>query len=312
MGSKTLALSLGALALAGTAFAQQPAKLQLAKSELWGSESAAYMLESRVTEVSVPLAVTDRLGRPVSRITADDLQVLENGRPASITELRRDEDPPLRLALVVDWSDSVQRDLKFERKVALDFLRSTLRPEVDEAAVVGFGYRVEVSQPLTGNFGNLEAALRPVGGAPLSSVYDALIAATEQLRQADDALPQRRAIMLLSDGKDNASAHGPSDVIQAAQRANIAIYAITPQPRRAKPASERALMQMSRMTGGCVFSIAPAGEQAAFARIEQDLRVGYALYFKPGAQGESFRSLEIVARDPNLQVRARRGFYAGW
>jgi VWFA-related protein len=197
--------------------------------------------------------------------------------------------------------------------VALDFLRTALRPSTDQAMVVGFRYRVEVTQPLTGDARNLEAGLRPVAGVSLSSVYDALIAATDALRSSDSRLPQRRAIVLLSDGEDNVSAHGLSDVIQAARRANISIYTIAPRRRSSRSAGDDVLRRLAEVTGGQAFFIAPSGEQPAFATILQHLRRGYAIYFKPGsAGGERYRSLEITATDRNLHVWAPRSYYADW
>ena len=301
------------MALAGAALAQQPAALWLAKSSLPANPDSPFVVESRVAEVVVPLAVTDRRGAPVADLSRDDLQILDNGKPATVTQIRREDDLPLRLALVVDWSDSVRKDLGFERKMALDFLRMALRPETDEAMIVGFRYRVEVTQPLTGELQQLEKGLRPVGGVALSSVYDALIAATEALNAGDPQVARRRAIVLLSDGEDNVSAHGWADVVQAAQRANITIYTIAPQRRRANPAGSQTLMKLASVTGGRSFFISSRGEQPAFDSIRQNLRVRYSVYFKPGgAGGDRYRTLEIRPRDGNLQVWARRGYYADW
>jgi len=313
MPGKALAVTVWLLGFTAVVCAQQPATLHVAKSDLWTTEGKPFVLQSRVAEVGVPLAVTDLSGKPVSGLTRDDLQILENGRPASITQLVREDDLPLRIALVLDWSESMQKDLQFERKVALDFLRTTLRPEVDQATVVGFRYRVEVTQALTSDFESLEAGLRPVSGVSLSSVYDALIAAVDELRTADPYLPQRRAIVLLSDGEDNVSAHSLADVIQAAQRANVTIYTITPRRRRVRSVGDKVLKELAGVTGGRAFFIPPSGEQLAFERIEEDLRSSYAVYFKPGAvDGDRFRSLEITTRDRKLQVWAQHSYYAGW
>jgi len=302
------------VALAATALAQQqPASLWVTKSYLPTAGEAPFVVESRVAEVAVHVAVTDRSGKPVTELSRDDLQILDNGKPATITQIRREDELPLRLALVVDWSDSMRKDLGFERQVALDFLRTALRPDTDQAMVVGFRYRVEVTQPLTGDVKRLEAGLRPVAGVSLSSVYDALIAATDALRNADPFLPQRRAIVLLSDGEDNVSAHGWTDVIQAAERSNITIYTIAPRRRRARSAGDEVLLKLAAVTGGRAFFISPAGEQPAFDAIQQNLRLRYAVYFKAGAVGgDRFRSLEITPRDRNLQVWARHSYYADW
>jgi len=312
MRRTALAIGLWMVAFATAALAQQPAALWVVKSYLPTTEEAPFVVESRVAEVAVPVAVTDRSGKPVPELSRDDLQILDNGKPAVITQIRREDDLPLRLALVVDWSDSMRKDLAFERKLALDFLRTTLRPDTDRAMVVGFRYRVEVTQPLTGDVKRLEAGLGPVGGVSLSSVYDALIAATEALRSADPYLPQHRAIVLLSDGEDNVSAHGWTDVIEAAQRSNITIYTIAPRSRRARSGDD-VLLRLAAVTGGRAFFISPSGEQPAFDAIQQNLRLRYAVYFKPGAVGgDRLRSLEITPRDQNLQVWARHSYYADW
>jgi Ca-activated chloride channel family protein len=312
MRRTTLTLAVWLLVLATSAFAQEQATLQFPKPYLGHQEDAPFVFESEVAEVGLQLAVADRRGRAVMGLGRDDLQVLDNGKPATITELRRQDDLPLRIALVIDWSDSMQKQLGFERKVALDFLRTVLRPNTDQAAVVGFQYRVEVTQGLTGDVHSLESGLRPVAGVSLSSVYDALIAATDQLHGADPFLPQRRAIVLLSDGKDNVSAHGLSDVIRAAEQANITIYTITPRQHRGRPGGERVLMELAKSTGGRAFFIPASATQSAFATIEQDLRLGYAIYFKSNAVGaDNFRSLEVKARDRNLQVLAPDAYYAG-
>jgi len=299
--------------LAAAALAQQPAALWLAKSSVPAVAGEPFIVTSRVAEVAVPLAVADCNGKPVAELGRDDLRILDNGSPATITEIRREEEQPLRLALVVDWSDSVRKDLDFERKVALDFLRAALRPDTDQAMVVGFRYRVEVTQALTGDLQRLDAGLRPVGGVPLSSVYDALIAATDALRDTDPGLPQRRAIVLLSDGNDNVSAHAWSDVVEAAERSNITIYTIAPRRPRANVRGEQVLLKLASVTGGRAFFIPPTGEQPAFDAIQQNLRLRYSVYFKPGAVGgDRYRTLEITPRGRNLQIWARHGYYADW
>lgn len=313
MRSKAFAIGLCLLGFATAAFAQQQVAFEVRNTYPRTPEETPFAVHRQVAEVAVQLSVHHRSGKPVTELQPDDLEVLDSGMPAAITELRREGDLPLRIAVVIDWSDSMQKSLQFERQVALDFLRNVLRPETDQAMVVGFRYRVEVTQPLTSNLQSLEAGLRPVAGVPLSSVYDALIAATDSLQDADPYPAQRRAIVLLSDGRDNVSAHGLADVIEAAAKANITVYTITPMVRQEGPARGREVMtQLARITGGQAFSISRASEQAAFAAIRRDLSTGYALYFKPRPGSGGLRPLQINARDKNFQVVARHGYYAGW
>jgi len=375
MRRTALAVAWCLLGFSAATFAQQQATLRPAKSYVSTSEPTPFVLRSQVTEVAVELAVTDQSGKPIGELRSDDLQIFDNGKPAAITQIRPEDELPLRVALVIDWSDSMQKDLGFERQVALDFLRTVLRPNIDQAMVVGFRSRVEVTQALTSDVPSLEAGLRPVAGVSLSSVYDALTTAADELRKTDPFLPQRRAIVLLSDGEDNVSAHGLLDAIKAAQRTNATIYTIAPQgriaPRRRRSKSAEnprsfpvaelpagfiagqlfihctdtattnsaacatgaittnrkrllpdessahagadVLMELAAVTGGRAFFIPPSGEQPAFETIQQHLRLGYAVYFKPGAVGgERYRSLEIKSKDGNLHVWAPRSYYADW
>jgi Ca-activated chloride channel family protein len=301
------------LGLGAAGFAQQEMAFDVLTPYSGTTESAPLALRRQVAEVEVDLAVTDRSGKPVTEIRPNDLQVLDSGLPASITALRRQDQLPLRIAVVIDWSDSMQKNLNFERKVALDFLRNLLRSETDQAMVVGFRYRVEVTQGLTSNLQSLEAGLRPVPGVSLSSVYDALIAAIDGLRDADTCVGQRRAILLLSDGEDNVSAHGLLDVTRAAQRANVTIYTITPPSWRPKSVGHDALTELARVTGGRAFFISHSAEQPALASIRRDLETGYALYFKPSTgTGSGLRPLEVTAKDKNLRVWAPHSYHAGW
>jgi VWFA-related protein len=310
--SKALAFGFWLLSFAAAALAQQQVAFDVLRAHPGTIESVPWTLHHQVAEVAVHLAVTDRSGKPVTELRPDDLRVLDDGIPAAITALRRDDNLPLRVALVVDWSDSMRKDFAYQRRVALDFLQAVLQPETDRAAVVGFRYRVELTQALTGNVQELEAGLRPVAGVPLSSVYDALIAACDELRNADPSLPQRRAIVLLSDGEDNVSAHRLPDVVRAAQQANITIYTIDSRRRRSRSAGQ-ALAELAQATGGRTFFISPSRQPQAFAAIQQDLRLGYAVYFKPGALGgERYRPLDITGRDRNMRVSAPRSYYAGW
>ncbi len=309
MRSFTFATMFCLLGFAATTAAQQQASLRVSATR----EQTVFVIRRQVAEVAVQFTVTDRHGKAVSGIRRDDLLVLDNGQPITeVTRFGSNDELPLQLALVIDWSDSMQKSFNLEYEGAKDFLRTLLRPNLDEALVVGFRSKPVVTQELTYELDKLENGIHPVEGVRLTALYDSVVAACRELRKVSSSEPQRRVLVLLTDGGDNYSLAGISDAIETAQRDGIVIYAITPQRSYWEDRDGQALMALTNRTGGRVlFMSKNAG--TAFRHIEAELRSGYSLYFKPMlVSGESFHSLQIRPQDRNLQVRARARYYAGW
>jgi Mg-chelatase subunit ChlD len=112
--------------------------------------------------VTVPFAVVDKRNRYINDLTAQDVQVLENGKPQEIFSFTREHDLPLTFVLVFDISGSQQYSIAEQRLAAKAFLRQALRPEKDLAGVVTFRRDIEVRQKLTSNLAALERAVDDV------------------------------------------------------------------------------------------------------------------------------------------------------
>ncbi len=280
---------------------------------LEGSATPSSTFRKAVDEVSLTFSVTDRKGHAVLGLTPDKISVLNDHRPVPALTSFSHEESPLRLGLLVDWSDSVADQFQSDRRAATAFLRRVMRPGFDEGFVLGFGARAEAIQPLTGDPERMVRSVRPVDGSPLSAVYDALVAACSgEMSRPTSGSQVHRAIVLLSDGQDNYSIASLSDAIAAAQKSDVAIYVLTTRGRHWDPRGEYILRQLAEETGGHAYLLSRRKQYlAAFNAIEEELRSRYTVSFKPAAPHDGrFHTVQIGMRDPNLKVHARRGYFA--
>ena len=121
-----------------------------------------------------------------------------------------------------------------------------------------------------------------------------------------------RAIVVLTDGDDTQSIHSLGNVIAAAQRNEIQIYALTIHSLGVADRGDRILQRLADATGGRLY-VAPSSRDlgAAFAQIEQDLRTQYYVSFPPQQATPGYHSLRIEVRPAQkLEVHARQGYYA--
>jgi VWFA-related protein len=154
-------------------------------------------------------------------------------------------------------------------------------------------------------------SLRNGGG---TAMYDAIYkACREKLSKDRGDRPVRRAIVVISDGEDNQSEVSKALAIETAQRAEVIIYAISTDDSGLILRGDKALQQLADATGGrAFFPFKMKDIKNSFAAIEDELRSQYVVSYKPAdfdADGR-YRSIEITAVKKDLQVRARKGYYA--
>jgi Ca-activated chloride channel family protein len=282
-----------------------------------GSDSTDSILtiKKRVDEVNVLFIATDHHGKFVRNLNQADFTILDDHKPPqSIINFRRETDLPLELGLLVDTSGSVHSRFDFEQEAAVSFLQHTLRANFDKAFVMGFGTHSQVTQEFTDNVRLLETGVKSLHNGGGTAMYDAIYrACQEKLSKEKSDHPVRRAIIILSDGEDNQSAVSRAQAIEIAQRAEVIIYAISTNDSPQIQRGDRTLQQLADATGGRAFLPFKIKDiKNSFAAIEDELRSQYVVSYKPAdfdADGR-YRSIEINALKKDLQVRARRGYYA--
>src|SRR5438270_10513560 len=138
-----------------------------------------------VTRVNVLFTVTDKKGRFITDLGKTDFSVSENKKPQIIQEFTAETDLPLRIAILIDTSNSIRDRFKFEQEAAVEFINSVIRPHQDKAMVVSFDTAAELVSDLSDEPEKLAKSihgLRPGGGTAL---YDAIYFACRDRLQQD-------------------------------------------------------------------------------------------------------------------------------
>jgi len=272
-------------------------------------------IKKRVDEVRVVFIATDKHGKFVRDLNQGDFNILDDHKPPqSIAHFQRQTGLPLNLGLLIDTSGSVRSRFDFEQEAAIGFLRNTIRPKFDQAFVMGFNSETRLTQDYTDDSGLLAAGVQKLHNGGGTALYDAIYAACKQkLAKLASEHPVRRAIVIVSDGEDNQSEVSQAQAIEMAQRAEVILYAISTDDSGLVLRGDRALQQLADATGGrAFFPFKMKDIKHSFAAIEDELRSQYEVSYRPAdfeANGQ-YRRIEITAVKKELQVRARKGYYA--
>jgi Ca-activated chloride channel family protein len=280
------------------------------------SDEAVTTIRTSVQEVNVIFTATDKKGRFRKDLTPAELAVYDDGKPpAAVRSFRSETDLPLRVGLVLDVSGSITDRFTFEQEAAIRFFHQILRPRTDQAFVLAFDSVPTLTQDFTDNPDRLAQGVKKLTPGGGSAVYDAIhLAATRKLMGVRSERPVRRIIILISDGEDNQSRATRPEVIEAARRAEVTIYAISTNTGNMVSRGDKLMQRLAEETGGRVFFPNKIEDVVrAFKSIQDELRSQYALSYKPAdfeANGH-YRRIEIQSRsDKNLVIRARKGYFA--
>jgi len=263
--------------------------------------------------VVVPVNVTDENGTFISGLKAQNFKVFEDGRQQDVT-LFKEEDTPVTVGLIVDHSFSMGPKLPAVAS-AVDTFAHSSNPE-DEMFVVDFNENVSVElmrgKPFTHDAVALRQALYAVSARGQTALYDAVI---EGLTHVELGQWDKRALIIVSDGGDNASHAKFADLLIQAQRSHVVIYSIGLVDQGQEEENPKVLKKLSKATGGITFLTKQSDEAATFTRrIARDLREQYTLgYVPPLKKGpNSFRKIVVQMSSPaarKLRVRTRPGYF---
>jgi Ca-activated chloride channel family protein len=278
-------------------------------------QSPVVTLHSRVNEVNVLFIATDKHGKFVRDLTQRDFTILDDHKPPqAILNFRRETDLPLHLGLLVDVSGSVDSRFDFEQTAATSFLQHTLRKGFDKAFALGFNSHSQMAQDFTDNVQLLSTSVRRMHAGGGTALYDAIYhSCKDKFLKDHSEHPVRKAIIVVSDGEDNQSEFTRAQAIEMAQRAEVIIYAISTDDSGLVMRGDRVLEQLAEATGGrAFFPFKMKDITRSFDAIEDELRSQYVVSYKPAdfdADGR-YRSIEISSLKKDLQVRARKGYFA--
>jgi VWFA-related protein len=260
------------------------------------------------------VTVVDQHGRVVTGLTRDDFTVYDNGERQQI-QLFTADDVPWTVGLVIDSSSSMrgQRDAVTAAGMAF----AELSHPLDELFTVNFNEAVWLGLPpairFAENAGQLRQALSAAPVQGMTALYDALSAALNHL---DLGTRDRRALIVVSDGGDNASVLTLPAVAAHARRSDASIYAVILADGDNRDARPGVLKKLARENAGAAFSPqTPDDVFVAFRQIAREMRSGYTIGFSPSrASAGDFRLVRVVADagdNRRLVARTRAGYYAG-
>jgi VWFA-related protein len=279
------------------------------------SQPDVITIQKSVNEVNVLFIAMDKHGKFVRNLKESDFNILDDHKPPqAIVNFSQQTDLPLQLGLLIDTSGSIHGRFEFEQDAAGGFLQKVIRPNFDRAFVMGFNSRDHVAQEYTDNVALLETGIHHLEDGGGTALYDAVYSACKtHMMNADSERPVRRAIVVISDGEDNQSSHTRAQAVEMAQRAQVIIYTISTDDSGLILRGDRNLQSLADATGGrAFFPFKMKDIKNSFAAIEDELRSQYVVSYHPAdfdSDGR-YRSIEITALKKDLQVRARKGYFA--
>ncbi len=287
------------------------------------STNPAGLYRARTDLVVLQVSVSDAQRRHVPGLRAENFTVLDEGVPQPLSVFAT-SDAPLDVMLLLDTSGSMDLWLPVAKLAAANLVRS-LRSD-DRAGLILFDVGATVAHALSNQHDSVIAAIRAVAPGGATALYESVYVGLHTLsrgRRADDAV-RRQALVLLTDGADNASHIPFEQALTSARSGNVTIFTIMPglpPPDAAVVPADgwrnaTARFEMRRLaedTGGRLFATAdPAGLTEVYEQIGNELRAQYWLAYTSCAGRAGFRRVSVrVNEPPGLVARTRSGYIAG-
>ena len=272
------------------------------------------VFKSESNLVVLHVNVFDGRSDAVPNLPQSAFQVTEDDRPQSITFFNN-EDVPVAVGLVIDNSGSMIARRAMVLAGTRAFAASS-HPQ-DELFTIVFNENVRHGLPetvaFTRNRTQIEAGLNRYVPGGKTALHDAVIAALEHLQEAGH---QKRVLVVLSDGDDNASQHSSDTMLERATRSDALIYTVSTADLDTNVGNPRLLRKLAERSGGTTYT--PDSEREvveAFEAIAGNIRRGYSIGYAPTNTSPDgrFRRVKVTVRAPgfrNLSVSARDGYLA--
>jgi len=294
----------------------------------------------RVDMVSLPVVVTDKVGRRITGLTKDDFQVFENGVRQEIAGFAA-TDEPINVALLLDTSGSTEFKLAKIQNAAISFVNQ-LHPD-DEVAVLSFADDVKLQQDFTIDRDKNEYGIKKTRTGEWTVLYEAVWLALEEVLKP---VQERKALVIFSDGEDTRS-HTVSmgETFELAKETGSTIYCVyynTEQDQNRRSAKSvlggslppiimnpypplttgtgsasyeysggrRYLESLAENSGGLLFD-GMNNLESAFSEVARELASQYSIgfYSSDERRDGKFRKIQVKLTKPGLVARTKKGYY---
>jgi len=265
-----------------------------------------FVSEVTVDAVELYTTVTEK-GRPVNYLQASNFKVMEDGVLQKIEGFEYVKNLPLSLGIMIDTSASMLEPLPEAEQAALKFIDFSVG-EKDRAFVVSFDNEPYLLSKLTGRRDKLIRSLSGLRAEGSTALYDAIIYGLYQFT----GIKGKKALVLLTDGKDTASKFDFDTLVEYVKKSGIAIYAIGLNISGSDLEVKYKLNKIAQVTGGQSFYISSIkGLEAVYRQVNDELRSQYLLtyYSSNNQEKERWRKVEVKVEPTHLQVRTISGYY---
>ncbi len=262
-----------------------------------------YLEELEIQFVELYTTVLDGKGRPVDGIEEREFRVFEDGVPQSIARFERVVDLPIHVGILIDNSASMVGTLGEVRKAALSFFQQAITVK-DRAAVITFNNFPHLAVELTNDRARLGTGLAGLIPEGRTALYDSVMFALYYFT----GIKGQRAVLVLSDGKDESSRFEFEETLDYARRAGITVYAIGLGGGIARAR----LTRLADETGGRSFFIHDIAQlEEIYGQIQRELRSQYLIAYQSSNTGreEAFRAVELKLDRPGVEVKTLSGYY---
>ncbi len=271
-----------------------------------------FKLTAHAELVLLDASVREAKGGYVSGLKKENFQVYENGKLQTITQFGSD-DTPITVGLVLDDSHSMKPKRGEVVTSALAFIDSS-NPH-DEMFVTHFNDRVRRGLPAGTPFSDSPDVLRkalwnsPAEG--MTAMYDGIL---DALHQLESGTQEKKCLIVITDGGDNASIHRMKDVVDAVQHTRAIIYTVGLFDANDSDSNPGLLRRLAAISGGIAYIPQDVSELEAICRgIAKDIRNRYSIGYAPVRTNDksALRNIKVTATgDANQKfvVHARTSY----
>jgi Ca-activated chloride channel family protein len=269
-------------------------------------QHAVNVIRVQVRLVEVYASVYDHSGQYVQGLSRDSFQVFEDGKLQQITNFEADSGK-LSCAILLDTTGSMSEALPRVKNSIMKLI-DVLENE-DAVAIYTFDQRLVVRQDFTTDKAAAKRAVLRTRAEGQTALFDALSEVAQEISKR----PGKKALVVFSDGDDNASALNANAAVTRAKKAGIPLYAIAEGEATRSKELRKLLEDLSKRTGGTSYEVKkPADIDQVFQKIALDLQHLYMLAYRPqaGAEAGKWRKIEVSLRgQKDYRIRSKEGYF---
>lgn len=299
--------------------AAEVAKATLMRASAWDAEGKEYsdfrmlkgderlLAKVEVNLVELNVSVLDAAGRFAKGLAREDFTVLEDGAAQELSAFEFAESLPMALGLVVDGSGSMDKSMPLVKQAATEFV-TNLVGEKDKGFVIEFRERPTLLAPMSSSRASLIRAIGETRAGGATALHDSVVLGLYQFR----SLAGKKALVVLTDGKDNHSSTDWPTLRRYARTAGVPIFVIGLELSIFDVGLKGRLKELADDTGGEAFFIGGARQlPEIYRKIESEVRSQYFLSYltESKKKDDEFRAVEVRVGKPGLKAKTIRGYF---